>query len=215
MLLSFRPVNCCPAHFGFVYPPSRQLAEGERLVFSLLKSVGSENRQERKITEERGRGGDGGKKALVLDSRLSRSRYLSETNGRNCERAENEKGESCGNCLSLPQSGIALKTISSSCCPSSSLQESLSTRVSNFICGGGVDSGGGGSRKFSMAKSSIIAVSSSISCSLSLWCQCGDEPKECSTLCGAPISSIKSDGGWHSNSSERTKAGGRAGNTCE
>ena len=116
MLLSFRPVNCCPAHFGFVYPPSRQLAEGERLVFSLLKSVGSENRQERKITEERGRGGDGGKKALVLDSRLSRSRYLSETNGRNCERAENEKGESCGNCLSLPQSGIALETISSSCC---------------------------------------------------------------------------------------------------
>ena len=168
MLLSFLPVNCCSAHFGYVYPPSRQLAEGERLVFSLLKSVGSENRQERKITEERGRGGDGGKKALVLDSRLSRSRYLSETNGRNCERAENEKGESCGNGLSLPQSGIALKTISSSCCPSSSLQESLSTRVSNFICGGGDDSGGGGSRKFSMAKSSIIAVSSSISCSLSL-----------------------------------------------
>ena len=29
----------------------------------------------------------------------------------------------------------------------------------------------------------------------SLWCQCGDEPKECSTLCGAPISSIKSDCG--------------------
>ena len=74
------------------------------------------------------------------------------------------------------------------------------------------DRGGGcGSRKFSMAKSSIIAVSSSISSSL--WCQCGDEPKECSTLCGAPISSIKSTSGWHSNSSE--EGGTMAGNTCE
>ena len=52
------------------------------------------------------------------------------------------RGEVCGNCLSLPQSGIALETISLLLRPSLSLslsllQESLSTRVSNFICGGG------------------------------------------------------------------------------
>ena len=131
------------------------------------------------------------------------------------------RGEVCGNCLSLPQSGIALETISLLLRPSLSLSlssKNLCPREFQISFAEAETERGSGSRKFSMAKSSIIAVSSSISCSfgslpslplspsLPLWCQCGDEPKECSTLCGAPISSIKSSGGWHSNSSERERA---------
>ena len=126
------------------------------------------------------------------------------------------RGKVGGNCLSLPQRernciGNNLLLLF----PLLLLQESLSTRVSNFICGGGDRVSACGSRKFSMAKSSIIAVSSSISCSLSLWCQCGDEPKECSTLCGAPISSIKSNGGWHGTRIPPNEGRRMAGNTCE
>ena len=78
------------------------------------------------------------------------------------------RGKVGGNCLSLPQRernciGNNLLLLF----PLLLLQESLSTRVSNFICGGGDRVSACGSRKFSMAKSSIIAVSSSISCSLS------------------------------------------------
>ena len=182
-------------------------------MFSLLKSAGSGNRQERKITSE-------GKRArwpMEKESTCSRLATVSPPRNqrpklRTCREWEGrEGGKFAGNCLSLPQSGIALETISPpapriSLCPREfqiSFAEAETDR-----------DGDCGSRKFSMAKSSIIAVSSSISSSLSLWCQCGDEPKECSTLCGAPISSIKSTGGWHSNSSEGG-GGTMAGNTCE
>ena len=139
-------------------------------MFSLLKSVGSGNRQERKITSEgKKRDGRWRKKALVLDS----PQYLlPETNGQNCERAENGKGEReggkfAGNCLSLPQSGIALETISPPAPLSLPPRISLCPREFQIsFAEAETDRGGGGdcgSRKFSMAKSSIIAVSSSIS----------------------------------------------------
>ena len=138
-------------------------------MFSLLKSAGSGNRQERKITSEgkRARYGRWRKKALVPDS--PPQYLLPETNGQNCERAENGKGEReeslreivclCRRAELHWKQSLLL------------LQESPSVHASfKFHLRRRRPTGGGGdcgSRKFSMAKSSIIAVSSSISSFLS------------------------------------------------
>ena len=136
-------------------------------MFSLLKSAGSGNRQERKITSE-------GKRArwpMEKESTCSRLATVSPPRNqrpklRTCREWEGrEGGKFAGNCLSLPQSGIALETISP---PAPRI--SLCPREFQISFAEAETDGGGdcGSRKFSMAKSSIIAVSSSISSSLSL-----------------------------------------------
>ena len=113
------PVNCCPAHFGFVYLSAKLTTGGKRrsrcrLVFFLLKSVGSGNRQERKITSE----GKRTRWPMEKESTCSRLATVSPPRNqrpklRTCREWEGrEGGKFAGNCLSLPQSGIALETIS-------------------------------------------------------------------------------------------------------
>ena len=212
------PVHCCPAHSGFVYLSAKLTTGGKRRSTRVFlakirrewKSAGKENN----IGGKESAMADGERKHL-FPTRHSISSQKPTAKIANVPRMGREGGKFAGNCLSLPQSGIALETISLSC----SKNLPLSTRVSNFICGGG-------DRPTEAEAATAVAgnfpwqslpslPSHPPSPSSSLWCQCGDEPKECSTLCGAPISSIKSTGGWHSNSSEGGGGTMAAGNTCE
>ena len=156
--------------------------------------------------------------------RSSPSVCLSETNGRNCERAENEEGRREGgslrklfvsaaerNCIGNNLSSPASLSLSLSLSPPrisvhASFKFHLRRRRPSEAAVAGNFPWQSPPSLPSHPPSPVRSAPSPLSLSLPLWCQCGDEPKECSTLCGAPISSIKSSGGWHSNSSERERA---------